>query len=126
MKYHTSSSSSHSSRAKAMSLGVRNLEAPAESGLAAPNMRETGSKSRSLINLTLPKMNFLSNVLHGDSHADYSSECPVSPNQALASSAAMHPDPAEVIACRYRLSCTSPHAKIPGMLVLVVPGPVRM
>jgi hypothetical protein len=43
-----------------------------------------------------------------------------------ASSAAIHPDPALVIACLYFLSCTSPAAKTPLTLVCAVPGIVRM
>lgn len=43
-----------------------------------------------------------------------------------ASSAAMHPEPAEVMAWRYRLSWTSPAAKTPLTLVSAVPGMVTM
>ncbi len=40
-------------------------------------------------------------------------QCPSASRNFSASSAAMHPEPAAVIACRYRLSCTSPQAKTP-------------
>lgn len=36
------------------------------------------------------------------------------------------PEPAAVMACRYFLSCTSPAAKRPGTLVMLVPGFVTM
>lgn len=49
-----------------------------------------------------------------------------SDSKRSASSAAMHPDPAEVTAWRYTLSCTSPAAKTPLTEVFVVPGTVRM
>ena len=44
-------------------------------------------------------------------------QCPCSSRYFSASRAAMHPVPAAVIACRYRRSCTSPHAYTPGIRV---------
>ena len=44
-------------------------------------------------------------------------QCPCSSRNFSASRAAMHPVPAAVIACRYRRSCTSPHAYTPGIRV---------
>ena len=57
--------------------------------------------------------------------AVYSSS-PSSPRKRSVSSAATHPVPAEVIAWRYFLSCTSPAAKTPLTLVYDVPGVVTM
>ena len=42
------------------------------------------------------------------------------------SSAAMHPVPAAVTACRYTLSCTSPAANTPGTLVTVESAAVQI
>ncbi len=44
-------------------------------------------------------------------------QCPCSSRYFSTSSAAMHPVPAAVTACRYRRSCTSPQAKTPGTRV---------
>ncbi len=41
-------------------------------------------------------------------------QCPSASRNFSASSAAMQPEPAAVIACRYRRSCTSPQANTPG------------
>ena len=43
-----------------------------------------------------------------------------------ADKAAMHPEPAAVMACLHCLSCTSPAAKTPGTLVVAPPGAVSM